>query len=73
MAGDRKRLLAKIASVLQGRVVFLLEQENNTNRLHKNRNLHVVQDSINNTWLHRNPNFYVVKDSIKNTHDTIVL
>ena len=36
-AGSGKRCLAPIASILQGRGVFLSEQHNNINRLHKNQ------------------------------------
>ena len=40
---------------------FLAKQKNNINRLHTNRNYHIVQDSIKNMydtivlWLHTNP------------------
>ena len=37
-AGCGKWWLAPIASVLQGRGVFVSEKQNNTNRLHKNWN-----------------------------------
>ena len=36
--------------VLQGRGVFVSEQQNNTNRLHTNQNCNVVQDSVQNTY-----------------------
>ena len=59
--GSGKRWLTPIVSELKGRGLFLSEQQNNTNRLHTNRNQHVVQDIIKNTydtivlWLHTNP------------------
>ena len=46
-AGGGNWWLAPIASVLKGRGVFLSEQQNNTNRLHTNRNKHVVKNIIN--------------------------
>ena len=61
-AGSGKQWLAPISLVLQGCGLIVSEQKNNTNRLHKNCNEHVVQDSINNTydkivlWLYTNPN-----------------
>ena len=60
-AGDWKRWLPPIASVLQGRGLFVSEKQNNPNRLHTNPNWNVVKDSINNTynttvlWLYTNP------------------
>ena len=60
--GYGKLCLAPIVLVLQGRGVFVSENHNVTNRVHMNRNKHIVQDSIKSMyhtiviWLRTNAN-----------------
>ena len=73
-----KRCLPQILSVLQGRGLFVSDQQNNPNRLHTNPNCNVVQYSIKNTynttvpWMDTNPSCNIVQDSINNTCNEIV-
>ena len=53
--------------MLQGRGVFVSEQENNPNRLHKNPNCNVEQDSINNIY-----NTIVIYRTINRTYNVDV-